>query len=76
MHDELQLQQAAMSRLLQEIRKMNSNLLKKLIAAAITGLFLVSVGVSAGEKTNCGKQHCSTAEKCDRTQTPPKCVPK
>jgi hypothetical protein len=42
-----ELQQAAISRLLQEIRKMNSNLLKKLLAAAMTGLFLISMGASA-----------------------------
>jgi hypothetical protein len=35
---------------------MNSNSLKKLLAVALTGLFLVSMGASAGEtKASCEK---------------------
>ena len=48
---------------------MNSNLLKKLLAAAITGLFLVSVGVSAAERAPVCKPKCTTGEKC--ATTPP-----
>ena len=36
--------------------KMNSNSLKKLLAVAMAGLFLISVGASAGEtKASCEK---------------------
>ena len=55
---------------------MNSNLLKKLLAAAITGLFLVSVGVSAAEPV-C-KPVCKPDQKCVTTSTQPRphCVPR
>jgi hypothetical protein len=49
---------------------MNSNLLKKLLAVAMTGLFLISVGASAGEtKASCEKN----GGKWDDTKTKHKC---
>jgi hypothetical protein len=57
---------------------MNRNLLKKLLAAAITSSFLVSVGVSAAQKEPVCKPGCTTGEKCVTTSTKPRphCVPK
>jgi hypothetical protein len=56
---------------------MNSNLLKKLLAMVLTGLFLVSVGVSAAQKEPVCKPTCTPGEKCVTTSTKPKphCVP-
>jgi hypothetical protein len=56
---------------------MNSNLLKKLLAMVLTGLFLVSVGVSAAQKEPVCKPACTPGEKCVTTSTKPKphCVP-
>jgi hypothetical protein len=49
---------------------MNSNLLKKLLAVALTGLFVVSMGASAGEtKASCEKN----GGKWDETKTKNKC---
>ena len=49
---------------------MNSNLLKKLLAVALTGLFVVSMGVGAGEtKASCEKN----GGKWDDTKTKHKC---
>jgi hypothetical protein len=50
--------------------KMNSNSLKKLLAVAMTGLFLISVGASAGEtKASCeknGGKWDDTTHKCKK----------
>jgi hypothetical protein len=49
---------------------MNSNLLKKLLAVALTGLFVVSMGASAGEtKASCeksGGKWDDTTHKCTK----------
>jgi hypothetical protein len=50
---------------------MNSNLLKKLLAAAITSSFLVSVGVSAAERAPVCHPKCTKGEKCTTTTTNP-----
>jgi hypothetical protein len=48
---------------------MNSNLLKKLLAAAITSSFLVSVGVSAAPVCH---PKCTDGKQCVTTTTNPK----
>lgn len=44
---------------------MNSNLLKKLLAAAMTGLFLISMGASAVAPSAVAARTADTKEKCE-----------
>ena len=50
---------------------MNSKLLKTLLPVALTGLFLVSVGVSAAERAPVCHPKCTKGEKCVTTSTNP-----